>query len=306
MGSKTKRIMNETLTKAAMADRLFEELGLNKREAKEIVELFFEEIRGSLERNEQVKLSGFGNFDLRDKKQRPGRNPKNTGDLVLTINGHGINTDEEISIAEGGITFTCAKDGHATNHPYPRSSDPAGGNTRLRVLYSDTNTIKVNVGTSSDTSTHTFVSATTNGVTHYDITNPYNGTNYEVATVPDAFTFTYSASGSVTVASPTGIPEYAIARYKNAGVRCGLFDFQNGFFYEYDGKQLYAVRRSSVQQLSGTVTAVYGRNAITGDGSSFTKDLAAGDFVVLRGQSYKVTSVVSDKILNIQPKYQGL
>ena len=230
----------------------------------------------------------------------------NTGDLVLTINGHGINTDEEISIAEGGITFTCAKDGHATNHPYPRSSDPAGGNTRLRVLYSDTNTIKVNVGTSSDTSTHTFVSATTNGVTHYDITNPYNGTNYEVATVPDAFTFTYSASGSVTVASPTGIPEYAIARYKNAGVRCGLFDFQNGFFYEYDGKQLYAVRRSSVQQLSGTVTAVYGRNAITGDGSSFTKDLAAGDFVVLRGQSYKVTSVVSDKILNIQPKYQGL
>ena len=229
-----------------------------------------------------------------------------TGDLVLTINGHGINTDEEISIAEGGITFTCAKDGHATNHPYPRSSDPAGGNTRLRVLYSDTNTIKVNVGTSSDTTTHTFVSATTNGVTHYDITNPYNGTNYEVATVPDAFTFTYSASGSVTVASPTGIPEYAIARYKNAGVRCGLFDFQNGFFFEYDGKQLYAVRRSSVQQLSGTVSAVYGRNVITGDGSTFTKDLVAGDYIVLRGQSYKVTSVVSDKILNIQPKYQGL
>ena len=81
MGSKIKRIMNETLTKAAMADRLFEELGRNKREAKEIVELFFEEIRGSLERNEQVKLSGFGNFDLRDKKQRPGRNPK-TGEEI--------------------------------------------------------------------------------------------------------------------------------------------------------------------------------------------------------------------------------
>ena len=80
-GVKKKRIMNETLTKAAMADRLFEELGLNKREAKEIVELFFEEIRGSLERNEQVKLSGFGNFDLRDKKQRPGRNPK-TGEEI--------------------------------------------------------------------------------------------------------------------------------------------------------------------------------------------------------------------------------
>lgn len=64
------------LTKAEMAEKLFEEMGLNKREAKEIVELFFEEIRISLASKEQVKLSGFGNFDLRDKSQRPGRNPK--------------------------------------------------------------------------------------------------------------------------------------------------------------------------------------------------------------------------------------
>lgn len=69
------------LTKAQMADRLFEELGLNKREAKEIVEMFFGEIRTSLERNEQVKLSGFGNFDLREKGERPGRNPK-TGEEI--------------------------------------------------------------------------------------------------------------------------------------------------------------------------------------------------------------------------------
>ena len=60
---------------------LFEELGLNKREAKELVEGFFEEIRQALEDNEQVKLSGFGNFDLRDKKTRPGRNPK-TGEEI--------------------------------------------------------------------------------------------------------------------------------------------------------------------------------------------------------------------------------
>ena len=69
------------LTKAEMAEQLFEELGLNKREAKEIVEAFFEEIRLSLESNEQVKISGFGNFDLRDKRPRPGRNPK-TGEEV--------------------------------------------------------------------------------------------------------------------------------------------------------------------------------------------------------------------------------
>ena len=69
------------LTKAQMADRLFDELGLNKREAKEIVELFFDELRDALERNEQVKLSGFGNFDLREKGERPGRNPK-TGEEI--------------------------------------------------------------------------------------------------------------------------------------------------------------------------------------------------------------------------------
>ncbi len=70
-----------SLTKAEMAERLFDELGLNKREAKEMVESFFSEIRECLASNEQVKLSGFGNFDLRDKRQRPGRNPK-TGEEV--------------------------------------------------------------------------------------------------------------------------------------------------------------------------------------------------------------------------------
>lgn len=73
--------MRRALTKADLAEKLFEDLGLNKREAKEVVEAFFEEIRQALENNEQVKLSGFGNFDLRDKRQRPGRNPK-TGEEI--------------------------------------------------------------------------------------------------------------------------------------------------------------------------------------------------------------------------------
>ncbi|SUG01073.1 integration host factor alpha-subunit [Salmonella enterica subsp. enterica serovar Hartford] len=60
------------LTKAEMSEYLFDKLGLSKRDAKELVELFFEEIRRALENGEQVKLSGFGNFDLRDKNQRPG------------------------------------------------------------------------------------------------------------------------------------------------------------------------------------------------------------------------------------------
>lgn len=71
------------LTKADLAELLYEELGLNKRESKEIVECFFEEIRKSLAENQQVKLSGFGNFDLRDKSVRPGRNPKTGEDIPI-------------------------------------------------------------------------------------------------------------------------------------------------------------------------------------------------------------------------------
>ncbi len=70
-----------TLTKAELAELLFEQVGLNKREAKDMVDTFFGEIRDALERGESVKLSGFGNFQLRDKPQRPGRNPK-TGEEI--------------------------------------------------------------------------------------------------------------------------------------------------------------------------------------------------------------------------------
>ncbi len=69
------------LTKADMAESLFNEMGLNKNEARELVDLYFEELRACLAVGEPVKLSGFGNFDLRDKKERQGRNPK-TGEKV--------------------------------------------------------------------------------------------------------------------------------------------------------------------------------------------------------------------------------
>ena len=79
------------LTKAEMADHLSEKTNLNRREAKQLVELFFNELSQALIEGEQVKLSGFGNFELRDKRQRPGRNPK---------------TGEEIPItARRGVTF---------------------------------------------------------------------------------------------------------------------------------------------------------------------------------------------------------
>jgi len=70
-----------TVTKAALSGILYSELGFNKQESKEFVDNFFEELRVSLESGEPVKLSGFGSFDLRDKKERPGRNPR-TGESI--------------------------------------------------------------------------------------------------------------------------------------------------------------------------------------------------------------------------------
>jgi integration host factor subunit alpha len=93
------------LTKADLAEMLFNDLGLNKREAKEMVELFFEEIRSSLENNEEVKLSGFGNFDIRDKKSRPGRNP-NTGEEVAV-------TARRVVTFKPGQKLKARVDGHA-------------------------------------------------------------------------------------------------------------------------------------------------------------------------------------------------
>ncbi|MBS0290332.1 MAG: integration host factor subunit alpha [Proteobacteria bacterium] len=72
------------LTKAEISEALSQSLGLNKRDAKEIVELMFEEVRLALEKGESVKVSGFGNFDLRNKSERPGRNPKTGQDIPIS------------------------------------------------------------------------------------------------------------------------------------------------------------------------------------------------------------------------------
>ena len=73
-----------TLTKANFAESLIEELGIDRREAKAMVEVFFEEIKESLEQGKSVKISGFGNFELRDKTSRPGRNPKTGEEVPIT------------------------------------------------------------------------------------------------------------------------------------------------------------------------------------------------------------------------------
>ena len=76
--------MSKTITKLDLVNHLNEKLGLNKVESKELVEAFFDEIKKSLINNEEVKISGFGNFKILNKKERPGRNPKNGNPAIIS------------------------------------------------------------------------------------------------------------------------------------------------------------------------------------------------------------------------------
>ena len=131
----------------------------------------------------------------------------------------------------------------------------------------------------------------------------FNGT-YNVASVtsPTAFTYTITTSNSVTA---TGNFRVVPLTWFGANSRIGMFDQQNGMFFEYDGETLYAVLRNSINQVSGTVAVTNGSAAVTGTGTAFLTQLQPGQFIVIRGQSYRIVQIVSDTSLSISPEYRG-
>lgn len=132
----------------------------------------------------------------------------------------------------------------------------------------------------------------------------YNGT-YDITEIVNDFEFVIDAVNAKLSTQATGFFGYHIEEWANSNVRAGMFDFQNGFFFEYDGKDLYAVRRSATQQMTGEVNTVHNSNAITGVGTKFTTQLGFGDKIVVRGQTYKVVKVTSDTLIKVQPSYRG-
>jgi len=135
----------------------------------------------------------------------------------------------------------------------------------------------------------------------------YNG-NFTVASVPSSTTFTYTtiqSVGAITVATGSAIRVSPVSWYGSAN-RVGLFDQQNGMFFEYDGQTLFAVLRNSINQVSGTVSVTQGSSAVTGTGTSFSTQCLPGSFVVIRGQSYRVVTVASDTSMYVTPEYRGV
>ena len=133
----------------------------------------------------------------------------------------------------------------------------------------------------------------------------YNGT-FTVSSVPSAVTFSYTMTSNPGTSPATGFPvRVSAVNWYGSSNRAGMFDQQNGLFFEYDGQQLYSVWRTSVLQINGTVAVTPGSAVITGTGTQFTTQLKAGDFIVLRGQSYRVVSIASTTSLVITPEYRG-
>jgi hypothetical protein len=134
----------------------------------------------------------------------------------------------------------------------------------------------------------------------------YNGT-YAVATVPSPTSLTYNVPGNPTWVSPaTGFPIIVSPQnWYGTSNRVGLFDQQNGTFYEYDGQTTSVVRRNSTTQISGTLAIANGNNTVTGTNTQFVDQLAIGDYVVIRGMSYRVWSILSQTSMLVYPEYRG-
>jgi len=135
--------------------------------------------------------------------------------------------------------------------------------------------------------------------------NYYNGVFTIQAVNSQARTFTYFTTSVNTDTSPGGQPFASIVSFSGAAIRAGMFDFQNGFYFEYDGSQLFAVRRDSVKEGMGTLNVINGSSVVVGVSTKFSKQLVPGDMIVIRGQSHQVVAVESDTSIHISPKYRG-
>ena len=133
----------------------------------------------------------------------------------------------------------------------------------------------------------------------------YNGI-FTVATAPTTLTFTYTALSAPSASPATGFP-ITISPYSWYGSsnRVGLFDNQNGVFFEYDGQTIYCVKRSSTTQISGVAAVTAASNSVVGTNTKFSEQLKPGDYIVIRGMSYLVQTITSNTAMNIYPEYRG-
>lgn len=136
--------------------------------------------------------------------------------------------------------------------------------------------------------------------------NQYNG-DFAVTEILNDFEFRILVKDLPNnISASGGFPQFGVKRWTNSAVRAGMFDFQNGFFFEYDGEYINCVRRSSVQQLTGTLSVTLNSGVVSGVDTLFTSQLSIGDKVVIRGMTHKVVKIRNNTEMVIQPAYRGV
>ena len=136
-------------------------------------------------------------------------------------------------------------------------------------------------------------------------TNPYNGT-FTVASVTGTKTFTYVMGGTATDTAPVGNAYVTCTKWRGASTRLGLYDDQNGFFFEYDGNQLFACRKQGIKEQYGRIAATNNANVINGTNTRFRRQLIVGDKIIIKGSTYEVQQIASDTQIRISPPFRGV
>jgi hypothetical protein len=214
---------------------------------------------------------------------------------------------------DGGVAFSAG--GAVPNQQLIRQ-------TRRYFRYQSGKGIQFSTGTSLKPAL--FLSSITSSGTTVTVTTRYQhnlgtGARVQVAgcdqgsyngiftiTVTGPTTFTYTALSAPGTSPATGaVQRVSPYSWYGAANRVGMFDQQNGMFFEYDGQTLWAVLRNSTNQINGTAAVVAGSGDVTGTATQFSTQLQPGDFIVIRGMSYRVVTITSDTAMQISPEYRG-
>jgi len=220
---------------------------------------------------------------------------------------------------DGGIRFSTNSGSH--NQQYIRQTRRAFRYQSGKAIEMSTGTtFKPNMTIDSLTSSGTTVTVYTKDVhnlTPYSYVTiaganeaAYNVTNTPVTAILNPYAFTYTATGTPSSSPASGSYYASASSWYGSATRVGIFDSQNGMFFEFDGQTMYVVKRDSVYQLSGSAYVQAGSSTVvantsTGTTSAFSKQLIPNDYIVIKGQSYRVTNIVSDTQITIQPAYRG-